>query len=247
MFTAIKFKGYKLFSDESLMELDKISNVNVIIGKNNSGKSSLLDIIEMVYDINRFQSSSKLVSTLVVRLPITRNMVTDMFSGYLNLDGWTAGNYWNKVNGKTIDVELGEIGKTIWQNRNKVIEDKDIPLLDTGEFRRGLDILLSERMKYLFRRLSAERNILPEVEIGAEQLSSAGEGVEVWREPYKSNSRVHILPEEERYMVVVECRKDYCLLITAFYFEHDHSLNKKLKKYDEYKNELYKAKSASSK
>lgn len=49
------------------------------------------------------------------------------------------------------------------------------------------------------------------------------------------NPRVHILLEEERYMVVVECRKDYCLLITAFYFEHDHSLNKKLKKYDEYK------------
>lgn len=73
------------------------------------------------------------------------------------------------------------------------------------------------------------------------------EGVKVWREPYKSNSRVHILLEEERYMVVIECRKDYCLLITAFYFEHDHSLNKKLKKYDEYKNELYKAKSASSK
>ena len=176
MFTAIKFKGYKLFSDESLIELDKISNVNVIIGKNNSGKSSLLDIIEMVYDVNRFQSSKKLVGSLVVRLPITRDMVTNLFSSYLNIDGWTAENYWKKVNGKTIDVELGEIGKTIWQNRNIVIEDKDIPLLDTSEFRRGLDILLSERKKYLFRRLSAERNILPEIEMGEEQLSSTGEG-----------------------------------------------------------------------
>lgn len=188
MYTAIKFKGYKLFSDESLMELDKISNVNVIIGKNNSGKSSLLDIIEMVYDVNRFQSSRKLVGSLVVRLPITRDMVTDMFSSYLNIDGWTVENYWKKVNGKTIDIELGEIGKTIWQNRNNVIEDKDIPLLDTSEFRRGLDILLSERKKYLFRRLSAERNILPETEMREEQLSSTGEGASNLVRAFLNNS-----------------------------------------------------------
>lgn len=188
MYTAIKFKGYKLFSDESLMELDKISNVNVIIGKNNSGKSSLLDIIEMVYDVNRFQSSRKLVGSLVVRLPITRDMVTDMFSSYLNIDGWTVESYWKKVNGKTIDIELGEIGKTIWQNRNNVIEDKDIPLLDTSEFRRGLDILLSERKKYLFRRLSAERNILPETEMREEQLSSTGEGASNLVRAFLNNS-----------------------------------------------------------
>ena len=176
MYTAIKFKGYKLFSDECLMELDKISNVNVIIGKNNSGKSSLLDIIEMVYDINRFQSLRKLVSFLVVRLPITRNMVTYMFSSYSNIGGWTVENYWKKVNGKTIDIELGGIGQTIWQSKSKVIDATDIPLIDTSEFERGLDILLSERKKYLFRRLSAERNILPETEMGEEQLSSTGEG-----------------------------------------------------------------------
>lgn len=176
MYTAIKFKGYKLFSDESLMELDKISNVNVIIGKNNSGKSSLLDIIEMVYDINRFQSLRKLISFLVVRLPITRSMVTYMFSSYSNIGGWTVENYWKKVNGKTIDIELGGIGQTIWQSKSKVIDATDIPLIDTSEFERGLDILLSGRKKYLFRRLSAERNILPETEMGEKQLSSTGEG-----------------------------------------------------------------------
>lgn len=62
------------------------------------------------------------------------------------------------------------------------------------------------------------------------------EGVKVWSEPYKNNSRIHILLEEEKYMVVIECRKSYYLLVTAFYFDHEHTLKKKLKRYEKYKN-----------
>lgn len=61
------------------------------------------------------------------------------------------------------------------------------------------------------------------------------EGIKIWKKPYKSNFRVHILLEEERYMVVLEPRNSYCLLITAFYIEHDHSLHKKVKEYESYK------------
>lgn len=60
-------------------------------------------------------------------------------------------------------------------------------------------------------------------------------GVKVWSEPYKGNSRVHILMEEEKYIVVLEQRKSYNLLITAFYFDHEHMLEKKLKRYQKYK------------
>ena len=42
------------------------------------------------------------------------------------------------------------------------------------------------------------------------------DGVKVWNEPYKSKTRVHLLLEEERYMVVLEERKGYVLRITAF-------------------------------
>ena len=60
-------------------------------------------------------------------------------------------------------------------------------------------------------------------------------GIKVWSEPYKSTSRVHILLEEEKYMVVVERRGAYCLLVTAFYFDHEHALEKKIKHYEKYK------------
>jgi len=61
------------------------------------------------------------------------------------------------------------------------------------------------------------------------------DGIKVWSVPYKSTTRVHLLLEEERYIVVLERRKSYCLLITAFYFEHDHSLKAKIKHYEKYK------------
>ena len=57
------------------------------------------------------------------------------------------------------------------------------------------------------------------------------DGVKVWCEQYKMYTRTHILLEEERYMVVVENRAEFNLLITAFYFDMDHKLEKALKRY----------------
>ncbi|ADU30974.1 hypothetical protein [Evansella cellulosilytica] len=59
--------------------------------------------------------------------------------------------------------------------------------------------------------------------------------VKIWREPYKSYERLHFLIEEERYLLVIEERKNYFLLITAYYLDRDHELKKKLKKYNKYK------------
>ena len=60
------------------------------------------------------------------------------------------------------------------------------------------------------------------------------EGVRVWSEPYKSRERVHLLLEEERYLVILEKRSGYYLLITAFYLNYDNSLKKQLKHYEQY-------------
>ena len=61
------------------------------------------------------------------------------------------------------------------------------------------------------------------------------DGVKVWTEPFKSKLRVHFLLEEERYMVILEKRKDYYLLITAFYLDYDNALRKQLKHYEMYR------------
>lgn len=68
-------------------------------------------------------------------------------------------------------------------------------------------------------------------------LCTECDGIKTWKEPYKNTFRVHILLEEERYMVVLEVREKYCLLVTAFYFDKDHTLEKKLKHYEKFKME----------
>lgn len=61
------------------------------------------------------------------------------------------------------------------------------------------------------------------------------EGIKVWEEPYQTASRVHLLLEEEKYMVVIERRERYNLLITAYYFDYPHSLDKQLRRYEKYR------------
>ena len=45
---SVKFRNYKCFKNE-WAGFDEIKPINVIIGKNNSGKSSLLELIEVIY------------------------------------------------------------------------------------------------------------------------------------------------------------------------------------------------------
>ncbi len=52
---------------------------------------------------------------------------------------------------------------------------------------------------------------------------------------YKNRDRYHLLNTEDRYMIILEDREDYFLLITAFYIDHDNILEKKLRDFERYK------------
>ena len=57
----LRFKNYKSFTGSAFEELDFSKPVNVFIGKNNTGKSSILDIIDFLYcDINTEEGRKKL-------------------------------------------------------------------------------------------------------------------------------------------------------------------------------------------
>lgn len=60
-------------------------------------------------------------------------------------------------------------------------------------------------------------------------------GIKIWSEPIGKHSRVHLLLEEENYIVVIEKRENYYLLITAFYIEYDYSMQSILKRYQRYR------------
>ena len=54
----------------------------------------------------------------------------------------------------------------------------------------------------------------------------------VWKMPYKSVFGIILMSKSKRHIVILEERNDYYLLITAFYYDHQHSYIKKLKEYD---------------
>jgi hypothetical protein len=59
--------------------------------------------------------------------------------------------------------------------------------------------------------------------------------IKYWAEPWKMYKRWHFLFEEVRFLIVVEEREDYMLLITSYYIDYDNQLRKKIKKYEQYK------------
>lgn len=174
MYTGIQFNGYKLFSEENTIEFDKISNLNVIIGKNNSGKSSLLDVIEMAYDIEKFEKQKRQICSIKLSLPMTREMVKSIFSGFSSIGSWNETNYWKKVEGKNILIELGGTKNSKNPSGCRVVHANDIPLVNQSYFQRGLNDFERERKEWVFRRLSAERNIVPEKEMELELSSNGG-------------------------------------------------------------------------
>ncbi len=56
----------------------------------------------------------------------------------------------------------------------------------------------------------------------------------IWEKDIKNDTRIHILSETERYLVVLTRRDNYLLLWTAFYIGQNHTLAKKRKEYDAY-------------
>lgn len=175
MFTEIQFKGYKLFDGEKHIRFDKITNLNVIIGKNNSGKSSLLDVIEMAYDDNSFEKQKRQIDSIRVKIPMTKDMVQRIFSPFSRTNEWEAARYWNQVEGKSALIEFGGTKDSKNPSGYWAVNTGNIPLENESCFQSGLYDFEREKKNYIFRRLSAERNIVPEKESDLE-LSSTGEG-----------------------------------------------------------------------
>lgn len=56
----------------------------------------------------------------------------------------------------------------------------------------------------------------------------------IYNKIVRNKERLHFLDVEDRYMVVLERRDGYYLLITAYYIEYDNILNRKIEEYERY-------------
>ena len=162
----IRFKGYKVFSKNDYVEMKDLSHVNIVIGKNNSGKTSLLDVIETIYNNKSLLHPCVDVENIQFDVPFGKDIVDGIFSGFSSIGSWTASSMTEFTKGKMYSINLIP-GESV------EIEDKSFGV---GNYiNRANKVISSRRNLYRFRKISAERNVYPEPE-GDPKLCSDGKG-----------------------------------------------------------------------
>lgn len=177
MYTEIHFKGYKSFPDNHMTSLLDIKHCNVIIGKNNSGKSSLLDVIATSVDGEYFKKNHRAIKDLEAALIIEKSSL-ETFQQYHSIDGIY----------QPYEFAINYVGKPYRISIEQITDSQKQFLMSEN----GNDIFKSSPLKHhwnevasnlsrkeagtVFRRISAERNILPEREEKEELLLEDGSG-----------------------------------------------------------------------
>lgn len=88
-----------------------------------------------------------------------------------------------------------------------------------------------------FRRCERIHWIRPMIEINSNSTCGLN-CLKIWPEKMRGKVRTNILNEKDKFLVVLEEREEYVLLITAFYIDRKHTLQKKLKSYNKYLEQL---------
>lgn len=162
-FKRIGLKNYKSFTDYAFLE--GIGNVNLIIGKNNSGKSSMLDVVEYVFNKNIFSETQP--EEIIVGQELTEAAIASSFSK--SISGGSIGCNYYSYGSKFLDkmfsykllrkVDTGYDSKRV-KNEVDLFEDIDGNRA-RPEFIRAFTNLYSTLPQGV-RKVAAERNIIPE-------------------------------------------------------------------------------------
>lgn len=167
MFDKFYFNGYKSFDRKDDYVIDDIRFVNVLIGKNNSGKSSLLNLLAVAYSKNERFDFNKM-KTFDIAYLVTPQMVTDT----KKITGIPRGDD-TQITGSYF---IGSV------NNSNTIDFKKFEMHDGSSFHTQYSQFIGVLKRYLPDRnyiyglLSAERNIVPEKESFNDMLEPNGNG-----------------------------------------------------------------------
>ncbi|MES9853990.1 MAG: AAA family ATPase [Candidatus Thiodiazotropha sp. L084R] len=170
---SIKVKNYKCFSEE--VGFDSILRVNLVIGKNNSGKSSLLDVVEFVanrnYQFDRTTWHGNQSPEIIFRSMITEDVTNRTFpanTGGGPING-NHGQYGQQFVGREITWRKVGSGRVQTQLVNCDDDGINPPLARAGEYGETLSNNMPIPLEgKKFRRVLAERDIVPEQDNGAD-------------------------------------------------------------------------------
>lgn len=177
MIKTIRFEGYKSFASEVDLEID--ANVIVLIGRNNSGKSSVLDIVNAVYSYDYQRKLEKDYKKLAISFVVDDKHISKGFREDIS-GGTIPGNHY--VYAKIyIDTEqFFEIEKYSGFGRNNCRVLSFCTRSGNRDIDSNWDNVASSYESfdkdYIFLRIDAERNIVPEQEEISAKVKENGDG-----------------------------------------------------------------------
>ncbi|MFA7326777.1 MAG: AAA family ATPase [Candidatus Kapaibacterium sp.] len=172
--TKIKLINYKCF-DDSGQGFEKIMPINVIIGKNNSGKSSLIELVEYLsIEEKSFLSNSRENNNtcLEFEIELNENTIETFFNK--NSSNQKLGNlyeYGKQFINSRITFQISEIGITL----KSIDKDYDDSIKEI--FAIIAKSLITPFNNKKLVQISAERDILPENSRNEIEVSKNGDGL----------------------------------------------------------------------
>ncbi|MCH7349566.1 ATP-binding protein [Aeromonas sp. MR7] len=177
--TSIKISDYKCFKNQ--VGFDSIKRVNVIIGRNNSGKSSILDIIEiMVSPSYGLGGKTKLIiGRSIDEEAIRKTFYDNHVSSTIAINHRNDFEYGMRFLGRKIIWSEGDTAKS---------RQRTLLYVDDGDIHPHLNDLPSHRDSFVtnvsrpfqgkvFKRLFAERDIKPEPSTDGLAIAGNGQGL----------------------------------------------------------------------
>ena len=173
----ICFKNYKCFTGSAFEELDFTKPVNVFIGRNNTGKSSILDIIDFLYcDINTeegrkklgkqvdqgtvFQFGYDLQGVSVKQVDPAEPLTKGKSLAWYEAESYETYSYFGSESAnKWTPININPQNEYLIEDRQRIIQ----------EYYKLLSNIY-------FRRINADRDIVAEIESDGAELAFNGSG-----------------------------------------------------------------------
>lgn len=168
---AISFSKYKCFDAKtSIFNIDLNSNISLIIGRNNCGKSSVIDVIEKA--VNPQTPYDVVGLNYIVELTdkhIRNGFSTRVSGGDIGENNY---NYGKKFIGQTISIKRVNSGMTIADTQNSNISFSK----GKHEWESVANSYKSDVFIYNLFRINADRDIVPESEAESVIVEPNGAG-----------------------------------------------------------------------
>lgn len=178
---SLRFSGYKSFSDDTLHVIDFTPYVTTFIGKNNCGKSSVIDTIEYAINFNDFVNNNQNINQLDVSFILDISHIQSGFKRDTSGGGITGNHftYGSTFLGKELFCRLAITGPLRGDKRlqlNSSFLEGEHNISEIDQWNTVANSYRDYYIHYSFRRINAERDITPEKEIKNDLVSFNGEG-----------------------------------------------------------------------